>query len=108
MILNFKMIVDDENHHLLVNVSIKDWVWKCYACFNKVPSFVNVYDDIEQRNYFSFYNYEYYLDVKRQHKIYSETIPLEEGLREAAEWYLANEAEVNKKPYFDYIDTKLA
>lgn len=89
-------------------VSIKDWVWKCYACFNKVPSFVNVYDDIEQRNYFSFYNYEYYLDVERQHKIYSETIPLEEGLREAAEWYLANEAEVNKKPYFDYIDTKLA
>lgn len=71
------MIVEDENHHLLVNVSIKDWVWKCYACFNKVPSFVNVYDDIEQRNYFSFYNYEYYLDVKRQHKIYSEIIPLE-------------------------------
>ena len=34
-------------------------------------------------------------------------IPLEEGLRESAEWYLANEAEVNKKPYFDYIDTNL-
>ena len=27
---------------------------------------------------------------------------------EAAEWYLANELEVNKKPYFDYIDTNLA
>lgn len=89
-------------------VSIKDWVEKCYACFDKVPSFVNVYDDIEQRNYFSFYNYEYCLDVERQHKIYSGTIPLEDGLREAAEWYLSNEAEVNKKPYFDYIDTNLA
>lgn len=88
-------------------VSVKDWVEKCYACFDKVPSFVNVYDDIEQRNYFSFYNYEYCLNVERQNKIYSETIPLEDGLREAAEWYLANEAEVNKKPYFDYIDTML-
>lgn len=68
---------------------------------------VNVYDDIEQRNYFSFYNYEYCLDVERQNKIYSETIPLEDGLKEAAKWYLANEAEVNKKPYFDYIDTML-
>lgn len=88
-------------------ISIKDWVTKCYACFNKMPSFVNVYNDIEQRNYFSFYNYEYCLDVQRQYKIYSDTISLEEGLRESAEWYLANENEVNKKPYFDYIDRNL-
>lgn len=31
-------------------VSVKDRVEKCYACFNKVPSFVNVYDDIDQSN----------------------------------------------------------
>ena len=37
------------------------------------PDFVNVYEDLEQRNYFSFYNYEYYLDVSRQNKIYPET-----------------------------------
>lgn len=30
------------------------------------------------------------------------------GLKEAAVWYLENEAEVNKKPYFDYIDANLA
>ena len=88
-------------------ISIKDWVTKCYACFDKIPSFVNVYDDIEQRNYFSFYNYEYCLDVQRQQKIYKETISMEEGLRESAEWYLENESDVNKKPYFDYIDTNL-
>lgn len=104
------LITNQPSEHILnvgnvEAISIKDWVTKCYACFDKVPSFVNVYDDIEQRNYFSFYNYEYYLDVKRQHKIYPETISLEEGLRESAEWYLANEADVNKKPYFDYIDT---
>ena len=44
-------------------VTIKDWVTMCYACFDKIPEFVNVSEDIEQRNYFSFYNYEYYLDV---------------------------------------------
>lgn len=85
-------------------ISIKDWVIKCYACFNKIPVFKNVYGSIEQRNYFSFYNYEYYLDVQRQQKIYAETISLDEGLMESAKWYLENENEVKKKPFFDYID----
>ena len=89
-------------------ISIKDWVIKCYECFHKVPAFVNVYDDIEQRNYFSFYNYEYYLDVQKQQEIYPDTISLEEGLKEAAEWYIRNESAVNKKPFLDYIDENLA
>ena len=88
-------------------ISIKEWVTKCYACFDKVPTFINVYDDIEQRNYFSFHNYEYYLDVSRQQKIYSDTISLDEGLKESAKWYLENQADVNKKPYFEYIDKNL-
>ena len=29
-------------------------------------------------------------------------------LKEVAVWYLENEAEVNKKPYFDYLDANLA
>ena len=89
-------------------VSIRDWVTKCYACLGKKPEFVNVCEDIEQRNYFSFHDYEYYLDVQRQNRVYGKTIPLEEGLQEAAEWYLANEAEVNKKPYFEYIDENIS
>ena len=101
-----------EDHILNVGnvetVSIKDWVTKCYSCLGKKPEFVNVYDDIEQRNFFSFYNYEYYLDVQRQNKIYTETISLDKGLKESAEWYLANETEVNKKPYFDYIDANIS
>ena len=86
------------------SISIRDWVVKCYACYGKTPEFIYVYDDVEQRNYFSFYNYEYQLDVERQKKIYSETISLDTGLKEAAEWYDEHEAEVNKKPYFQYID----
>ena len=79
----------------------------CYACFDKIPEFVNVTEDIEQRNYFSFYNYEYYLDVQQQNKIYPETISLEDGLKECAEWYAENESEVGKKPYMEYIDCNL-
>ncbi len=89
-------------------VSIKEWVTKCYESLGKTPTFVNIYDDIEQRNYFSFYNYEYYLDVSRQSKIYPETIALEDGLKDAVEWYLEHGNEVNKKPYFEFIDENLA
>lgn len=74
----------------------------------KTPAFINVHDEIEQRNYFSFYNYEYCLDVSRQCKIYPETISLEDGLKEAAEWYLEHNSEVKKKPFFEFIDRKLA
>lgn len=107
------IILSKPSEHILnvgnpETVSIKDWVTKCYACLDKVPSFVNVHDDIEQRNYFCFHQYEYRLDVQRQCAILSDTIPMEEGLRESAEWYFANEAEVNKRSYLDYIDKHLA
>lgn len=108
-----KTIINDKPSEHILNVgnpdviSIKDWVTKCYACFDKTPTFVNVYDTIEQRNYFSFYDYEYALDVHRQNQIYPQTISLDAGLREAAEWYLGHESEVNKKAYFDYIDANL-
>lgn len=89
-------------------VSIKEWVTKCYEVLGKTPAFINVHDEIEQRNYFSFYNYEYCLDVSRQCKIYPETISLEDGLKETAEWYLEHNSEVKKKPFFEFIDGKLA
>lgn len=88
-------------------ISIKDWVTACYKVLGKTPTFVNVYDDIEQRNYFSFYNYEYYLDVTRQTKIYTNTIHLEEGLKESADWYLQNKDQVKKKPFIEFIDANL-
>lgn len=88
-------------------VSIKDWVTKCYESIGKIPDFVNVYKEIDQRNYFSFYNYEYYLDVSRQSIIYPETMSLEEGLKDTVKWYLEHSKEVNKKPYFKYIDENL-
>ena len=89
-------------------ISVREWVELCYEVTGNEVSFVNVYDDIEQRNYFSFYNYEYYLDVSKQVELMPETKPLDEGLKEAVEWYKDNTDKVNKKPFFDYIDKNLA
>lgn len=88
-------------------VSIREWVELCYQVIGSQPEFVNVYGDIEQRNYFSFYDYEYQLDVSEQYKLMQDTKPMLEGLKESFEWYKNNTEKVNRKPYFDYIDKKL-
>ena len=88
-------------------ISIREWVELCYRVVGNDVDFVNVYDEIEQRNYFSFYDYEYYLDVSKQCELMPETKPIYEGLQEAFEWYKNNAHQVNKKPFFDYIDKNL-
>ena len=89
-------------------VTIRAWVDACYACLGKTPEYVNVTADIEQRLYFSFYNYDYYLDVTKMQKLLPATKDLNEGLRECAAWYEGNESEVRKKPMIEYIDNNLA
>ena len=89
-------------------VTIKEWVDACYKCLGKIPEYVNVTADIEQRLYFSFYNYEYYLDVSKMLKLLPATKSLGEGLLECAAWYEGNESEVRKKPMLEYIDNNLA
>ncbi|MGN0576166.1 MAG: NAD-dependent epimerase/dehydratase family protein [Ruminococcus sp.] len=89
------------------SISVREWVEMCYHIAGKPVEYVNVYDDIEQRNYFSFYNYEYYLDVSRQYELMSDVKHLYMGLRESFDWYTANSEKVIKKPFFDYIDKNL-
>lgn len=89
-------------------VSIRQWVELCYRAAGKQAEFVHVYDEVEQRNYFSFYGYEYYLDVTKQYELLGDVKPLEEGLREAFDWYKDNPDQVNKKPYLEYIDRHLS
>lgn len=89
-------------------VSIRDWVALCYQAAGKRAEFVRVDAEIPQRNYFSFYDYEYCLDVSAQEKLMRTTKPLEEGLRESFVWYLAHPGEVSGKPYIQYIDAHLA
>lgn len=106
------IITKPEDHIMNVGnedaVTIKEWVDACYKCLGKIPEYVNVTADIEQRLYFSFYNYEYYLDVSKMLKLLPATKSLGEGLLECAAWYEGNESEVRKKPMLEYIDNILA
>ena len=88
-------------------VSVREWVELCYRTAGKQAEFISIYEDVEQRNYFSFYDYEYYLDVSAQYELLETVKPLAEGLKEAFEWYSANSGEVNKRPYIEYIDNTL-
>lgn len=88
-------------------VSVRKWVELCYLAVGKTAEFSNVYDDIEQRNYFSFYDYEYCLDVSKQYELMQDVIPLEDGLKDALDWYINNLDKVNKKSYIDFIERNL-
>ena len=88
-------------------ISVRKWVELCYNVVGKQAAFVNVRQDIEQRNYFSFYAYEYYLDVSSQYELMGDVKSLEQGLKESYDWYIKNKDKVNKKPFIEYIDSNL-
>lgn len=108
-----KIVKDRPEDHVMNvgnpdSVTVREWADKCYECLGKKAEFVEVNSDIEQRLYFSFYNYEYVLDVSKMKKYLPSVKDLDEGLRECAEWYEGNESEVRKKPMLEYIDNNLA
>lgn len=89
-------------------ITIKEWVKICYSVLNKEPKFINVYNNVDQRKYFSFYDYEYYLDVTNQDALISSTVLLEDGIKESYEWYINNMDEVNRKPFIEFIDSYIS
>ena len=54
-----------------------------FIVVEKQAAYEYVYGDIEQRNYFCIYDYEYYLDVSEQYKLMHDVKPISVGLREA-------------------------
>lgn len=86
------------------SVSVREWVELCYRAAGRTAEYAEVHQDINQREYFSFYDYEYQLDVSRQKELIEDTIPLEEGLKEAYLWYCGHKGEVNRKGYIEYTD----
>lgn len=89
------------------NVSVRNWVELCYEVTGGSAEFVSVDEAVEQRQYFSFYNYEYRLDVSRQQEWMKQTKDLKEGLQEAFDWYRSHPDEVRRKPYMAFIDEHL-
>ena len=85
-------------------ITVKQWVSLCYKVAGKEMRYRSISREEEQRSYFPFYNYEYCLDVSYQHEHMPETISMEEGLREAYEWYRLHADGVNRKPFLEYID----
>lgn len=89
-------------------VTAKAWAALCYRAAGKEAQFVSVDETIDQRSYFSFYDYAYRLDVNAQTALMPTLKPLDEGIKEAFAWYLAHGDAVRKKPLIAYIDRCLA
>ncbi len=89
------------------SITVEEWVKLCYKIAGSDLDMVYVDKDINQRTYFSFYDYEYFLDVSKQHELMPEAEPLEQGLKESFEWYIKNKEQVVKKPFIDFIDANL-
>lgn len=86
-------------------VDINQWVAACYEVVG--AELKTWYINEPQRSFFCFHDYEYYLDVTKQEALMPETKPLSVGLRESYEWYLSHEDCVIKRPYIEYIDSKV-
>lgn len=89
-------------------ISVLDWVKLCCRLIGREPEIVFVDSPADQRNFFSFSSYEYYLDVSRQDALLPAEKPLEEGFRESLEWYLKNPDAIRRRPYMEYIDGHFA
>lgn len=85
-------------------VDINSFVSLCYKAAGKPLSTVHIYEHENQRDYFSFYDYEYALDVTRQKTLLEKTKTLEEGLRESFDWYVKHPEDVARKDYIRFID----
>ena len=115
-----KIIIDQKPSEHIINVgnessiSVLEWVRLCYKAVGADFTSKNVPESlgIEQRNYFPFYDYEYFLDVSIQKSLFKgdcmgktlTTTSLEEGLKKSYEWYRKNKDKVRRKEYIDFID----
>jgi dTDP-glucose 4,6-dehydratase len=89
-------------------VSILDWVKMCYDVVGAPLEIVNVDSAVEQRKYFSFYDYDYTLDISEMKKLLPIQKSVYEGLKEAYDWYLEHPDSVIKRDYMGFIDTHFA
>lgn len=81
-----------------------EWVKLCYGILGKTPDIRYISAEYEQRQYFPFRDYEYYLDVTRQTELLTDLKPLEIGLKESYEWFKNNRELIVRKDYFRYIE----
>ena len=85
------------------SIDVRSWVEVCYGTLGKTPELRYVTDDIPQRSYFPFYDYEYKLDVSEQMKLMPDTVPFDTGIAESYEWYAKNRELIIRKPLNEFI-----
>lgn len=85
-------------------VDINTFVEMCYQVVGSKLEKVYINSYNNQRDYFSFYDYEYILDVSKQNQLLSNTINLKDGLKQSFEWYINHKDDVVKKDYIKFID----
>ena len=85
------------------SIDVRSWVEVCYGTLGKTPELRYVTDDIPQRSYFPFYDYEYKLDVSEQMKLMPDTVPFDTGIAESYEWYAKNRELIVRKPLNEFI-----
>lgn len=86
-------------------IDINTFVELCYQVVGTPLEKVYVHHHQNQRDYFSFYDYEYVLDVSQQQELLPVQKDLLDGLKESYEWYQQHENEVIKKEFIPYIET---
>ena len=105
-----EIILNTHPEQHIINVGNKDavdintFVNICYRVVNANLEKVYVTKHVNQRDYFSFYDYEYILDVTEQKKLLPYEMDLYQGLKESYEWYKNNRDEVSRKPFIQFIN----
>lgn len=89
------------------SVTAEEWVRYCFEAAGKVPEIKLAPKEHFARNYFCFYDYDYFLDVTEMLKLMPLTKSLKQGVCEEYEWYIKNSESVLKKGYIDYININL-
>ena len=85
------------------SIDINTFIELCYKVVGTPLEKVYVTEHNNQRDYFSFYDYEYSLDVTKQSELLMEEKDLFEGLKESYKWFKNNYNEVEKKDYINIL-----
>ncbi|MGM9942169.1 MAG: NAD-dependent epimerase/dehydratase family protein [Bulleidia sp.] len=88
-------------------ITVKQWIRMCYDTVGTQLEITCVDPSVPQRSYFPFYDYAYQLDVSAMETLLPETIPMEQGLKQAYDWYVKHMDEVKEKPFLSFIDAYL-
>ena len=89
-------------------IDINRFAELCCEAVGKKSEKVFVSADFNQRDYFSFHDYEYVLDITEMKKLLPHQKDLLEGLKESYAWYKEHRNEVRRKPFIEFIDENLS